>query len=258
MRKEAAILIIAIAVTFLYISVLINAMPQSMINKSAMAQSVVKKFAYEAIIPTGSYDYLKAVKGTVYPYQGSNAGHVDRMVYIYSITSPTLSVGAGHYEFPTGAINFMMYVDEGINDNFHYVVSSPTPSNSYTAEVVRSGNTFYAKINGSTIRTYTCSSDACRYAKIFGAVSWGTKSSSDFNVYGNIWNLQFMRPNDTQYQNYVSGVGTLIKCYEQPSDLGFKSPRTQPYNQIIVDATNNHDCVGYNSTAWLYNNGAGG
>lgn len=37
------------------------------------AQSMVKKFAYEAIVPTGSYDYLKAVKGTIYPYQGSNA-----------------------------------------------------------------------------------------------------------------------------------------------------------------------------------------
>lgn len=231
-------------------------------------QSMITKFGYEAIIPIGSYDYLKAVKGTIYPYQGSNAGHVDRMVYIYSTATPTFTVGAGHYEFPTGTINYMMYVDEGINDNFHYVVSSPTPSNSYTAEVIRSVNTFYAKINGSTIKIYTCSSNACQYAKIFGAVSWGSKSDSNFNVYGNIWNLQFMRPNDTQYQNYVSGVGTRIKCYEQPYDtqnnntLGFKSPsKSQPYNQIIVDATNNHDCpyLGLEwSTQYLYNDSNGG
>ncbi len=82
---------------------------------------MIKKFAYEAIVPIGSYEYLKAVKGTIYPYQGSNAGHVDRMVYIYSTYKPTFTVGVGHYEFPTGAINYMMYVDEGIIGNAHYI-----------------------------------------------------------------------------------------------------------------------------------------
>jgi hypothetical protein len=98
---------------------------------------------------------------------------------------------------------------------------------------------------------------------MFGAVSWGTRyNNSSFNVNALIYDLQFMRNTDTQYQPYISGVHTLIKCYEEPADLGFKSPRTSnSYNQMIVDAFNRDDCprsLLQSSTVWLYNNGNGG
>ena len=87
-------------------------------------------------------------------------------------------------------------------------------------------------------------------------------STRQFNVNALIYDLQVKRSTDTQYQLYTSVTSTLIKCYEDPADLGFKSPRTSnSYNQMVVDAFNRDDCprsLLQSSTVWLYNDGNGG
>lgn len=266
MKILAAAVIVTVISGILFISNMTH-----ISNVLAQNNSWVKKYGYEAIVPSGTYSYLTAVKGKIYPHLGSAASHVDRMVYMYTTAPPTITVGAGHYEYYSNGqprIVYMMYVDRGIEDNVHYLATS-SPSDVYTAEVLRvNATTFAARINDTTIQTWTCSdgnnsNSPCNKMKIFGAVSWGTRyNNSSFNVNALIYDLQFMRNTDTQYQPYISGVHTLIKCYEEPADLGFKSPRTSnSYNQMIVDAFNRDDCprsLPQSSTVWLYNNGYGG
>ncbi|MEM4285567.1 MAG: hypothetical protein QXS98_01945 [Candidatus Nitrosocaldus sp.] len=234
------------------------------INETA-AQTTYIKYGYQALNPpdVGGTGEIVAVKGKIYPYTGDSVNHVDRIVYLYRATSTTsqiLSVGVGHYQFSNGNINFMMYFDEGLNDNYHLVVTSPTPSNSYTAEIVKvNSSTYAAKINGSTIKTWSCDA-TCPIPYIAGAAAWGASGTSNFLVYGNFWELQLKRPSDTQYQyfNSVSGGESGLKCEEYPTNLGFEYPlANNSINQFIVDATNAHECNSQ-SSVWLYRGGAGG
>ncbi len=212
------------------------------------AQTIYTKYGYQALNPPG--EEIVAVKGTIYPYPytGNNVNHVDRIVYLYrstSVTSQIFSIGVGHYQFPNGNINFMMYFDEGLNDNYHLIVTSPTPSNPYTAEIVKiNSSTYAAKINGSTIKTWSCDA-TCPIPYIAGAAAWDASGTSNFLVYGNFWDLQLKRASDTQYQyfNSVSGGESELKCEESPTSLGFEYPlANNSINQFIIDATNAHEC----------------
>jgi hypothetical protein len=225
---------------------------------NVLAQTWYKKYGYYAVMPNSDSNNSKevvAVKGTLYPYTNSNSSHVDRMVYIFYTGTPDLSVGAGHYEQSNGQAYYMMYFDEGLDDNYHLIATSPSfnPSNTYTAEVVKvNSSTYSAKINGSTIKSWSCNATCPSPAVVAGAVSWGTKTDTNFTVNANIWSLQLKRPADTNYQ-YFDSVANQSKCNENPSDLGYEK-RT---NQIIVDATTRHDCS-VKSDVWLYRGGSGG
>ncbi|GIU71966.1 MAG: hypothetical protein KatS3mg003_1445 [Candidatus Nitrosocaldaceae archaeon] len=212
----------------------------------------VQQYGYHAIKPSGSFSEILGVKGKIYPYASSTTDHVDRMIYLFTTANPKLSIGIGHVDFGNGAIYYTGYFDEGLNDDVHYILGG-SPTNWYTAEVVTpntSSTTYYWKINGITKGSYDCST--CNPITLAGATSWGNNANS---VYGNFKDLQLKRNTDTQYQ-YFQSIVNLKKCKELPSTLGFEYPLSgNSINQLIVDATTQHECTGDVSDQWLYRGG---
>jgi len=222
---------------------------------NVLAQTSNTKYGYYAILPNSLNNSREvvAVKGSIYPYaQYPSSSHVDNMVYA-AHPYGDISVGAGHMNFGSNNSWYMMYFDQGLNDNFHITVQAQ-PTTTYTAEVFKYNSKTYAiKINNVIMKTWSCENNApCPTPTIAGAVSWGTNTNSGFTVNGYLFNLQLKRPSDTNYQ-YFDSVANQSKCNENPSDLGYEKGT----NQIIVDATTKHNCS-IKLDAWLYRGGLGG
>lgn len=200
---------------------------------------------------SGNYDWRK-VYGSLYtPYPSLGTySHKDYIVYM-SNTLSGVGVGSGINVFRQGTSTtytcFVMYVDETVNQNRHFVdctVSFPstTPNSISIEQTSNDGKTYKAKL-GTYQQTYTFSADGATTLPNYGAAAGGT--TDNLSMYSHFDNLRVLRwnGNDYSFDSSPAIAANLIKCYV---DSGYKYDKVNGAESEILTgppSVNGDDCV---------------